>query len=140
MKLSDLKSLTEDQKSKRHHGGDEEHFELLDLWQGRDSDMAGLESADVDVEYEYEPPDYTDHPYGSTYAREHHGGVAHVGAVRLCRDAKIYDDDGDKVIGTLKAGTDLTDQKWWKSSWTDWLSDKITKQVEDRHKYDRYDD
>ncbi len=127
MKLSEIKTLSES------HHGDEEHFKLLDLWQ---DGASNLESADVDVEYDYEPPSYDDHPYGSTTAREHHGGFATVSAVLLSHDSKVYDDDGDKVVSTLKAGTDLMKQKWWKSSYTDWLEEKISDKI-NKHRDER---
>lgn len=97
-------------------------FEDLDLWH---DGASGLESADVEVEYEYEGASHTDHPYGMGTAREHHLASVEVVAVRLKKDAKVYDDSGDKIVATLRAGTNLVSQGWWKKSYTKWLADKI---------------
>lgn len=139
MKLSDIKRLSE----RKYHMPTED-FQDLDLWQ---DGASGLASADVEVEYEYEGADYTDHPYGSTTAREHHPASCTVYAVKLKKDTPVYDDDGDKVLSTLPAGTDLTKQDWWKQSYTEWLENKIADGIEsqesDHDDYrddDRHDD
>lgn len=123
MKLSDIKTLRESR------GAFTETFDSLDLWQGVGS-KTNLEAADVEVEYDYEPPSYTDHPYGQGWAREHHGSSVDIISVKLTQDAKVYDDEGDKVVDTLKKGTDLMDKSWWDSKWTEWLAGQIGEKMD----------
>ena len=122
------------------HGGYSEVFKDLDLWLAVGSN-GDLDSADVEVHYDYEGPSYTDHPYGSTTAREHHGASVDIISVNLLKDTPRRDEDGDKVIGELKAGTDLMEQPWWKSEWTEWLAEKINEKMsEDGDDFDEPDD
>jgi hypothetical protein len=103
-------------------------FKDLDLWQ---DGTFGMDSADVDAHYEYEGRSHSDHPYGEGSAREYHGATCSVELVLLQKDTKVYDDEGDEVVDTLKAGTDLMKQPWWKHEWTRWLEDKICESAED---------
>lgn len=121
--LKELLALRED-------NGMSQTFKDLDIWLGVGS-KSNLESADVEVDYDYEPADYTDHPYGMGTAREHHAASVDVMAVRLIKDANEYDEDGDKVVKVLKAGTDLMEQPWWQADWTEWLADKIAEKIGD---------
>lgn len=130
---------------RERHGAHTEVFDDLDLWQGVGSET-NLDSADVEVDYDYSGASHSDHPYGQGTAREHHGASVGIMAVRLIHDTKEYDEDGEKVIGTLKAGTDLMHQPWWKPSWTTWLANKIGENAaedgddEPDRDDDRYDD
>ena len=118
MKLSELRTLKE---SRPHH--DTMKFEGCDLWLGRGS-KSDLDTADVTVEFEYEAPSHTDHPYGEGSAREYHASSVDIIAVRLDKDTDRSNEDGE-VIGKLKAGTDLTKESWWLSEWDDWFIEKI---------------
>jgi len=114
-------------KLREHRGGRTEIFNNLDLWLGIGS-QSNLEPADVEVEFDYEAPSYTDHPYSSSTAREHHGAVVEIMSVKLLKDADEYDEDGDKVQ-VLKKGTDLMSLPWWENTWTHWLEDQIAKRM-----------
>jgi hypothetical protein len=140
MKLSEIKTL------KEARGGFTENFEQLDLWTGIGS-KTNLESADVEVEYDYEAPSHTDHPYGQGTAREYHGSSVDIWSVKLTQDAKVYDEEGDKVVDVLKSGTDLMQQPWWQGKWTEWLAGQIREKADNAEpdfdepdEYDRYDD
>lgn len=118
MKLSELRHLRE---SRPH--SDSMTFKDCDLWLGVGS-KSDLDMADVSVEFEYEAPSHTDHPYGEGWAREYHGSSAEILAVRLVHDTNRLDEDGE-VIGVLKAGTDLTEESWWDSAWDSWFEEEI---------------
>ena len=124
-----------------HHNEHSEVFKDLDYWI---DGTHGLESADVEVFYEYEGADYTDHPYGSTTAREHYPASVGILAVELLKDSSVYDEDGDKVIEVMKKGTDLLQQPWWKGEWTDHLEEEIHERIgkmePDFNEPDDYDD
>ena len=117
MKLSELRM----KESRSHH--DTMEFAGCDLWLGRGS-KSDLDIADVTVEFEYEAPSHTDHPYGEGSAREYHASTVDILAVRLDDDTDRRDDNGD-VIGQLKAGTDLTKESWWLPEWDNWFIEKI---------------
>lgn len=124
-----------------HNSGHSEVFKDLDYWL---DGSFGLESADVEVFYDYEPADYTDHPYGMGTAREHHPASVEIVAVELLKDSSVYDDDGDKVIDVMKKGTDLLQQTWWKDKWTEHLAEEIHERIDkmepDFDEPDDYDD
>lgn len=132
MKLSDIKQLAE-----AKYAPNSEVFKDVDLWL---DGTYGLETTDVEVEFDYEGESYTDHPYGSTTAREYHGAQVDILAVKLIADAKVYDDDGDQVIDTLKKGTDLMTLPWWKESYTEWFENEIHEMAEKNRDNDDYDD
>lgn len=137
MKLSELKSLTESR------GYRPESMVIYDMDYWTEDGDYGLAAADVEVEYSYEPAHHTDHPYGSTTAREHHPASVEILSVKLLSDATVYDAEGDKIVGELKAGTELTDKDWWKESWLDdiaeTVTDKIYGDIRDHHDHDDYD-
>lgn len=122
MKLNEIKRLSEARSYPT------EVFKDLDLWLGVGS-TSDLDTADVEVEYEYEAPSHTDHPYGSTTAREYHGSSTDIISVKLLKDTDRFNEDGE-VIGKLEKGTDLMQQKWWKSEWSDWLAEKIGEKMD----------
>ncbi len=132
MKLHEIKRLAE-----AHHYSTEV-FKDCNLWLGVGS-TSDLDSADVEVEFEYEPSDYTDLPYGSTTARDHHGSNAGIISVKLMKDTNRMDDDGE-AIGVLKKGTDLTKEKWWKAEWSEWLADKCREKMDDHDPRDDFDE
>lgn len=122
MKLHEIKRLREARSP------DTEVFKNCDLWLSVGS-TSDLDEADVEVEYEYEAPDYTDHPYGSTTAREHHGSTSGILSVKLMKDTNRLNDDGE-VIGTLPKGTDLMKEKWWKNDWSEWMAEQIREKMD----------
>lgn len=120
----------------REHTGPSEPFTDLDIWQSVGS-KSDLDSADVDVFYDYEAASHDDHPYGSGTAREHHPAQIQITAVVLAEDADRFDEDGE-VIGKLKEGTDLMSQPWWDDKWNDWLAEKIGDKI-DKNRDDDFD-
>lgn len=67
----------------------------------------GFDAANISVEFNYDPADFTMHPYGMGYAREDHAAeITDVGPIVLLKDVGFYNEDGDK-IGTIAKGTDL---------------------------------
>ncbi len=126
MKLSDLRSLKEDRNST-----DTMEFKDCDIWLDVGS-KSDLEPADVSVEFEYEPPSHTDHPYGEGSAREYHSSSVEILAVRLVNDTNRISEDGE-VIGTLTAGTDITEQPWWNHDWEDWFTTDIREKMDREH-------
>lgn len=122
MKLSEIKSTIKEAR------GFTEVFKDLDLWQGVGS-KTNMASADVEVEYDYEGPSHSDHPYGEGTAREHHGSTVGILSVKLLQDADEYNDEDEKT-GVLKKGTDLLKQSWWDNKWTDWLANQIAERME----------
>jgi hypothetical protein len=70
-----------------------ETFKDCDIW-----DEDGWGSADVKVEYDYEPEDYTDHPYGETTAREHHPATLDILTATLLTDLEQFNEDGNLVM------------------------------------------
>ena len=100
-----------------------EVFKDVDIWAD-----SGLEAVDVEVWFDYEPESYTDHPYGSTYARERHSSEVDIDQVNLKMDAKRYNEDGEE-LEVVKAGTNLMTQPWWDDDWADWLAETIEERL-----------
>jgi hypothetical protein len=102
-----------------------EHLTLkgVDLWE-----EVGIAQISVEVEYEYEPADHEDHPYGSTTAREHFPAQIHLEAVILLEDALVYDDEGE-VVRTLKAGKDLMKEPFFNEDSSDWFIAQVKKSL-----------
>lgn len=103
-----------------------EEFSEVDIWQGHNE--VELASADVVVEFYYEPASYTDHPYGSGSAREHHPAELSITSITLKHDTDIVDADGD-VVGQLEAGSELTTQPWWQDSFYEYFEEKLQEQL-----------
>ncbi len=99
-------------------------MKLVDIWNNE-----GLESLDVEAFYYYESSHYTDHPYGDTTAREHHGAVIDLTSVIALEDGKVYDEDGDQVLRVIPKGTDLMKDPIWKEDFTEWFADEIAKEL-----------
>jgi hypothetical protein len=67
----------------------------------------GFSIVDISIDFNYDPADFTMHPYGMGYAREDHPAqITDVGPIVLLKDAKFYNEDGE-VIGKIAKGTDL---------------------------------
>lgn len=110
------------------HGAYSQVFKDLDYWQGADvtdPEAVGLTAVDCEVHYDFEHGGHTDHPYGSTTAREYHGDEVNIMHVVTMEDADVYDEDGDKVVGKIPAGTDLMAKSWWQDKWTEHLAENI---------------
>jgi hypothetical protein len=113
MKLQDIKSVTEavkmaaPTKPVRKYNPNARIVELnnIDIW-----DEHGLEEADIEVEFDYEAPSYSNHPYGEGTAREDHGAVIGITEIRLLNDVNVRDMD-DNVEKVLAKGTDLMKEK-----------------------------
>lgn len=141
MKLTDLKR--HQAALRRRPPKTTEVFKDCDLWMARGG-ASDLGEADVEVEFDYTPASFSDHPYGSGTAREHHPSSLDIQSVTLVKDANRYDDEGN-VIGKLEKGTDLMKQSWWQESWTEWFADQIQDRMEadaevrddDRFDFDR---
>lgn len=100
----------------------------LDYWQGanvNDPEASGMSSVDCEVHYDFESGGHTDHPYGEGTAREYHGDEVNIYHVVTLKDADVYDEEGDSVIGKIPAGTDLMAKSWWKDKWSKHLADGI---------------
>lgn len=108
----------------RHKQDPYEDFKLADIWENE-----GLESLDVRAFYDYEPSDYTDHPYGSTSAREYHGAVINLTSVITLAEGKVYDEDGDQVVRVIPKGSELMNDPIWKESFTAWFEDQIAQSL-----------
>lgn len=120
MKLSEIKLVTE---AKLHR------VELsdVDIW-----DRAGLEPVDLEIEFDYEEPSYSNHPYGEGTAREDHPAVIDISAVKLLKDANIYDDNEEKVLRVLAKGTDLLKEKdLVTKQQLKWLEDQVAEKMQD---------
>lgn len=124
MKLTDLRSLKEDRPYT-----DSMTFKDCDVWLDIGS-KADIGPADVEVEFEYEAPSHTDHPYGEGSAREYHASSVDILAVKLIDDADVFDEDGQEVTGKLSSGTDLTQQSWWNHDWEDWFATEIREKMD----------
>lgn len=86
----------------------------------------GFIEFDVDVEYDYVGASYSDHPYGSSYAREYHSASATELETKLAHDVEQLDDNDEKVIKTWPKGTNIESLPGWKD-----VKDSVTKQIDD---------
>jgi len=79
------------------------------------------EPFDVVVTYEYENMGSSDHPYGETYATEHHGfAFGLISAVSIVPiEERFIDSNAVKKIWPI--GTDVTELSGWNDKHLDWF-------------------
>jgi hypothetical protein len=82
MKLTDLKR--HQAALRRRPPKTTEVFKDCDLWMARGG-ASDLGEADVEVEFDYTPASFSDHPYGSGTAREHHPSSLDIQSVTLVK-------------------------------------------------------
>ncbi len=100
-------------------------FKSVDIWDGED-----WGSANVRVTYEYEPSDYTDHPYGETSAREHHAASVSLSSVVLLEPLEKYA-DGDPTGEVINIGVDLMQHEMWRTEYSEYFEGKLLDELED---------
>lgn len=82
---------------------------------------------DVKIEYNYEPADHADHPYGEGTAREEFPAEIEIVSCKLSKKAELADDDGEPTGKFLEAGFDLAgDKKYWNK----WIESQAEAAVE----------
>lgn len=73
----------------------------------------GFDEFDVEVEFDYEGPSHSDHPYGSGTAREDHPASASVILIKTA-DAVVQLDENERILKIWPKGTDVTTLPGWK--------------------------
>ena len=98
-----------------------EHIEVFD--------DEGIVPFDVEVDYDYEPADHSDHPYGDTTAREHHPSSIAINSITSITPIRQLDDD-DKVIKEWPKGTDVMSLPGWSKEDLEWFEEQATNEAE----------
>lgn len=93
----------------------------------------------IECEIDYEPADYTDHPYGSTTAREYHPAVCQLLSAKLLERAELMDDDGNDSGIFIEAGTDMMLHPLWSKRKHDRAEEEINNKM-DQEAADNADD
>ena len=94
---------------------------------------------DVLVEYDYEPPSYTDHEPGNPSFREHHAASISLGDIKLNEKVYALDDDGEKTGKEWDKGFDATKLPGWKKEDEDFIIDELAEMLANQAERDRED-
>lgn len=91
----------------------------------------GLQPADavvsmfgIEVEYGVADQGHTDHPYGSTSAREYHGVEVEIISAKTTEEVTYHHPETDEVLKTFPEGTDVDKLPGWGVSDWDFLQQK----------------
>jgi hypothetical protein len=93
-------------------------------------ESSGMGYCLLEVDYDYDGASFTDHPYGSTSAREEHPAQVSIIAVRNTKDQERYDANGQDVLEIIPRGTDLSKLDWWDDEMSEIVSDAIMAKLE----------
>jgi hypothetical protein len=84
----------------------------------------------IEAEFEYEGADHTDHPYGSTTAREHHPASYGFVNLKLSSVARQMDPEDDKLVKEWPIGSDVSKMPGWNKKLETRYEEEIPKHVE----------
>jgi len=81
-------------------------------YDGLEPDGMYVPPFDVEIQF-YSDSESSSHPYGEGSATEHHGRSVEIDSLKLKHDLEIFDDEGEHILRTFKAGTHLQKLPGW---------------------------